>query len=161
MSGNSWTADEIAELRRYLELEYSPYQISQMIGNHSRNSVIGKAWRLGLRFSGRPRRMIPLQWGSPATLPLQPLASVKPQARETPGASSLEMHPTVSADMVGEVLPSVPFPQIPRYQSKPTPTVLVTELVRRPRYKVVLGASVTAQFCGDPPPGRSALGRPI
>lgn len=49
-----WTDDRISELKLYAEQGYTCSQIAAMIGNATRNSVIGKLHRLGLTTKNEP-----------------------------------------------------------------------------------------------------------
>lgn len=53
-SSFNWNNDNISQLVTLYAKGYSAKEIAKQIGAPSRNSVIGKAWRLGLKSKCRP-----------------------------------------------------------------------------------------------------------
>ena len=83
MLGNLWTDDQIAELTRFVATGLSASQIGRIMGV-TRNAIIGKVGRLGLRFRLSPgvqkkeRSMEPLPKPAPPDV-AEPLPSGEPQ----------------------------------------------------------------------------------
>ena len=80
----SWTEEKVAILRQYWGSGKSASEIAEMIGDMSRNAVIGKAHRLGL--AGRPSpikerkaKPKPVAQSAPAAAPSSPAPAPRPQ----------------------------------------------------------------------------------
>ncbi|RME67195.1 MAG: global cell cycle regulator GcrA-like protein, partial [Alphaproteobacteria bacterium] len=71
----SWTDERIAKLRKLWDDGLSASQIAQKLGNVTRNAVIGKAHRLGLKARPSPVKQ---ETPPPKAAPKKPKSAAKP-----------------------------------------------------------------------------------
>jgi GcrA cell cycle regulator len=119
----SWTDERIARLAKMWESGATASQIADELGGVSRNAVIGKAHRLGLK--ARPSPVKPNETPEPAAKPAPPPAATKPAAppprpaapAPKPAASAAPATPPASSAPAGTGAPASPAPQQPRIVS--------------------------------------------
>lgn len=120
----SWTDERIATLKKMWEGGATASQIADELGGVSRNAVIGKAHRLGLKArpspvkpnEDKPEPKAAASAEAPAPKPaakLPPRAPTPPAPRPTPVA---EARPTPANDTQSQPLPN-PTPAMPRIVS--------------------------------------------
>jgi GcrA cell cycle regulator len=117
----SWTEERIATLTKMWESGSTASQIAEELGGISRNAVIGKAHRLGLK-----PRPSPVKSADPGEKPAAPSAPAKkaPSApkppKQPPVAAADEPAPVKPVTAKLEVSPDSPGPDFP--PPMPTPT---------------------------------------
>lgn len=90
----SWTDERIAKLKDMWEGGSTASQIADELGGVSRNAVIGKAHRLGLKARPSPVKEKDRAAPAPAAAPVTPAAAARAPARQVPVAA----RPTPVAD---------------------------------------------------------------
>ena len=124
----SWTDERIATLTKMWEGGSTASQIAEELGGVSRNAVIGKAHRLGLKSRPSPvkanekpavtpaaEKPAPKAAPTPAPIPSAP----KPAARPAPSPAAVTPAPS-SASGADKPVPTQPIPDTPA----PTPRVV-------------------------------------
>src|SRR5690349_21663452 len=116
----SWTDERIATLKKMWEGGATASQIADELGGVSRNAVIGKAHRLGLKARPSPvtakeDKPEPKKAAAPAPAAPKPAAKIAlpPRARPEPAA---EPRPTPASDVQSQPLPN-PTANMPRVVS--------------------------------------------
>jgi GcrA cell cycle regulator len=115
----SWTDERIATLKKMWEGGSTASQIADELGGVSRNAVIGKAHRLGLK--ARPSPVKPNdekpepKKAAPAPAAKPPVAK-RPVPAPTPRAAEHEPRPSIHADTPSQPIPN-PTGAIPRIVS--------------------------------------------
>ena len=109
----SWTDERIERLTKMWEGGSTASQIADELGGVSRNAVIGKAHRLGLK--ARPSPVKPNEKPEPAPRAAKPVAEAPPRAA-APAAPRPAPAPSPS------VTPSIPL--IPGQTTKPQPRIV-------------------------------------
>ena len=109
----SWTDERIATLKKMWEGGSTASQIAEELGGVSRNAVIGKAHRLGLKSRPSPVKAAEKKKPAPKPKPVAKPVARKPAARpETPAAPA---RPASGASSTGAAagVPSQPLPNKP------------------------------------------------
>jgi GcrA cell cycle regulator len=111
----TWTEDRIATLTKMWESGATASQIADELGGVSRNAVIGKAHRLGLKARPSP---VKANEPKPAPKPAEAKPALKPAARpKAPvAADSAEDDGPAAAAVPSQPLPN-PTPDLPRIVS--------------------------------------------
>ncbi|MBA4162095.1 MAG: GcrA cell cycle regulator [Novosphingobium sp.] len=111
----SWTDERIEKLTKMWEGGATASQIAEELGGVSRNAVIGKAHRLGLK--ARPSPVKPNEKEAPA--PKAPKAEAAPRSapRPAPVPRPVTVAPAAAAPAGGETPAPVPAPNMPRIVS--------------------------------------------
>ena len=135
----SWTDERIEQLRSMWEKGLTASQIADELGGVSRNAVIGKAHRLGLKSRPSPVKATekapkPAKVATPAMPKPAPAATPRPTApvapRPAPVASRPEPKPVVEASGVGQSIgPGGVIRQGPGDQQAPIPPAPPRRLV--------------------------------
>ncbi|MCL4673140.1 MAG: GcrA cell cycle regulator [Sphingomonadaceae bacterium] len=124
----SWTDERIATLKKMWEGGSTASQIADELGGVSRNAVIGKAHRLGLKARPSPvkpnepkEKAVPAKADKPAAKPVakKPAAPPRPAPRPAPAAeerAEAAPPPAPRADIPSPPLPN-PTPDMPRIVS--------------------------------------------
>lgn len=124
----SWTDERIATLKKMWEGGSTASQIADELGGVSRNAVIGKAHRLGLKARPSPvkpnepkEKAVPAKADKPAAKPVakKPAAPPRPAPRPAPAAeerAEAAPPPAPRADIPSQPLPN-PTPDMPRIVS--------------------------------------------
>ncbi|WP_338425569.1 GcrA family cell cycle regulator [Sphingopyxis kveilinensis] len=121
----SWTDERIEQLRSMWEKGLTASQIADELGGVSRNAVIGKAHRLGLKSRPSPVKAMekapkPAKPATPAMPKPAPVAAPRPAApvapRPAPVASRPEPKPIAEASE-GTAAEAAPKPDAPRIVS--------------------------------------------
>lgn len=115
----SWTDERIEKLTKMWEGGATASQIADVLGGVSRNAVIGKAHRLGLK--ARPSPVKPNEKGdapAPAAKVAKPVAEAPPRTAPAPRAAPAAppprpaAAPPVAAAPAGDAPPAPPQPRI-------------------------------------------------
>ncbi len=121
----SWTDERIENLRKLWENGLTASQIADELGGVSRNAVIGKAHRLGLK--SRPSPVKAAEDPRPAA-PARPAAEriarpAPPRAapRPAPAPSPAAIAPTVAAATAASPVPTTPVDAAASDQPRPAP----------------------------------------
>ncbi|MGX7926966.1 GcrA family cell cycle regulator [Tsuneonella sp. HG094] len=125
----SWTDERIATLKKMWEGGATASQIADELGGVSRNAVIGKAHRLGLKSRPSPVKPTedkpePVKAATPAAkspvkkipLPVAPRPSAPPAPAAAPQARPVATQPGVSTDTPSQPLPN-PTANMPKIVS--------------------------------------------
>jgi GcrA cell cycle regulator len=112
----SWTDERIEKLTKMWEGGATASQIADELGGVSRNAVIGKAHRLGLK--ARPSPVKPNEKESAAPAPKAPKAEAAPRSapRPAPAPRPAAAAPAASTDG-GDAPAPAPAPNMPRIVS--------------------------------------------
>lgn len=105
----SWTDERIEKLTKMWEGGSTASQIADELGGVSRNAVIGKAHRLGLK--ARPSPVKPNEKEAPAPTPKAPKADLPPRPLPTPRAAPPRVA-APSANSADGAVPKAPSPRI-------------------------------------------------
>ncbi len=107
----SWTDERIATLTKMWEGGATASQIADELGGVSRNAVIGKAHRLGLKARPSPVKANEVK---PAAAPRKPVAEARPVARPKPPAAAAPAEEDDDEDgdtaFGASAIPSQPLP---------------------------------------------------
>jgi len=108
----SWTDERIATLKRMWEGGSTASQIAEELGGVSRNAVIGKAHRLGLKSRPSPVKANEKKAAAPAKKPAAPRPAPAPRAEAAPKAPVPSSKPEspVAAVASASTTPSQPLP---------------------------------------------------
>src|SRR3546814_1488389 len=82
----SWTDERIEQLRSMWEKGLTASQIADELGGVSRNAVIGKAHRLGLKSRPSPVKATDAKLAKPAKSPAAPKPAAAPPRAAVPAA---------------------------------------------------------------------------
>lgn len=117
----SWTDERIATLKKMWEGGATASQIADELGGVSRNAVIGKAHRLGLK--ARPSPVKPNEEkpeakkaAAPVAAPAKPVVKRPAPATPAPRTAEPEARPAPRADTPSQPIPN-PAPDTPRIVS--------------------------------------------
>lgn len=133
----AWTDERIEQLKTLWSKGSTASQIADELGGVSRNAVIGKAHRLGLK--ARPS---PVKTGEPIAATPLPEPRVEPQLRKTPTATVAEQPRPVSA-----ATRAVPVDLDPDADDEPV--VAVTPVASAPRVVSIGPGGFMRQGPGD------------
>lgn len=117
----SWTDERIATLKKLWEGGATASQIAEELGGVSRNAVIGKAHRLGLKArpspvqSGDKKKAAKTAAAKPAA-PRKPAIKKPVTSKPAPVAESKPAAPVARADIPSQPLPN-PTPDLPKIVS--------------------------------------------
>lgn len=92
----SWTDERIDTLRTLWENGLTASQIAETLGGVSRNAVIGKAHRLGLKSRPSPVKANDVA-ATPAPRPAAPRPTMPPREPQRPAAPTIAARPPVTA----------------------------------------------------------------
>lgn len=109
----SWTEERIEKLTKMWEGGATASQIADELGGVSRNAVIGKAHRLGLK--ARPSPVKPNEKEAPAAAPKAPKAEAAPRAAAAPAprpAPAAPRAPVAAPPVAAEAVPVKNTPRI-------------------------------------------------
>lgn len=108
----SWTDERIATLKRMWEGGSTASQIAEELGGVSRNAVIGKAHRLGLKSRPSPVKANEKKAAAPAKKPVAPRPAPAPRAEAAPKAPPPSPKPEAPAGQTAAsgTTPSQPLP---------------------------------------------------
>jgi GcrA cell cycle regulator len=108
----SWTDERIATLKRMWEGGSTASQIAEELGGVSRNAVIGKAHRLGLKSRPSPVKANEKKAAAPAKKPAAPRPAPAPRTEAAPKAPLPSPKPEAPAAPVAAAgtTPSQPLP---------------------------------------------------
>lgn len=130
----SWTEDRIEKLTKMWEGGSTASQIAEELGGVSRNAVIGKAHRLGLKSRPSPVKSADKSDGSastkvakPATPPAEPKApaAAKPAATKAPAPSPAPAAPVAAAPVAPVARPAAPAePAVQQASATPQPRIV-------------------------------------
>ena len=122
----SWTDERIATLKKMWESGSTASQIAEELGGVSRNAVIGKAHRLGLKSRPSPvkandKKKAPAKKAAPAPKPAAKKAPPKPVAKEAkpapkPQAEARPDAPKPADNATSQPIPN-PTPDLPKIVS--------------------------------------------
>ncbi len=107
----SWTDERIEKLTKMWESGSTASQIADELGGVSRNAVIGKAHRLGLKARPSPVKPNEKDAAAPAPVPKAPKADLPPRPLPTPRAAPPRVA-APSADLIEGAVPKAPSPRI-------------------------------------------------
>jgi GcrA cell cycle regulator len=107
----SWTDERIEKLTKMWESGSTASQIADELGGVSRNAVIGKAHRLGLKARPSPVKPNEKEAAAPAPVPKAPKADLPPRPLPTPRAAPTRVA-AASADLIEGTVPKAPSPRI-------------------------------------------------
>ena len=102
MKNFDWSLEWVAKLHRYFEAGLSASQIAAEMGIDSRNAVVGKLHRLGLK---RGYSVVPAKPRPRRTTPFRPpavLAPPPPKTAPAPAPASPQGHPIALLDLTNE-----------------------------------------------------------
>ena len=99
----SWTDERIATLKKMWEGGSTASQIADELGGVSRNAVIGKAHRLGLKSRPSPVKANEKKKAAPAKPKPAPKPAAKKAAPKPPPRSTARVEAAVSADRADTV----------------------------------------------------------
>ena len=109
----SWTDERIEKLTKMWEGGSTASQIAEELGGVSRNAVIGKAHRLGLKARPSPVKASEKDAAAPAVVPRAPKADAPPRPAPAPRPVAPRVAPLVTATGDGATpIPSTPMPRI-------------------------------------------------
>jgi len=113
----SWTDERIEKLTKMWEGGATASQIADELGGVSRNAVIGKAHRLGLK--ARPSPVKPNEKEAAAPAPKAPKAEAAPRSapRPAPAPRAPAAAPASAAPAGGDTPAPAPAPNMPRIVS--------------------------------------------
>ena len=138
----SWTDERIKKLTKMWESGATASQIADELGSVSRNAVIGKAHRLGLKARPSPVKPNETEAKAPAAKKAKAPAAAPAPAKETKPARPVK----IEAEPVAEPVESVAPPAAPVDQAVPPPAAAVPE---RPRIVSVGPGGFLRQGPGD------------
>jgi len=120
----SWTDERIEQLRTMWEKGLTASQIADELGGVSRNAVIGKAHRLGLKSRPSPVKATDAKPAKPAKSPAAPKPAAAPPRAAAPAAPrpaapppKPEPRPAVAAPPTPDGAAPAPKPDAPRIVS--------------------------------------------
>ena len=109
----SWTDERIEQLTKMWEGGSTASQIAEELGGVSRNAVIGKAHRLGLKARPSPVKANDEKAAAPAAVPRAPKADAPPRPAPAPRPVAPRVAPLVTATGDGATpIPSTPMARI-------------------------------------------------
>ncbi|MDX1703437.1 GcrA family cell cycle regulator [Altererythrobacter ishigakiensis] len=106
----SWTDERIATLKKMWEGGSTASQIAEELGGVSRNAVIGKAHRLGLKSRPSPVKANDKKKKAPAKKPAPKPAVKKAAPRAAPKPATQPAAKPTTAQASGASIPSQPIP---------------------------------------------------
>lgn len=106
----SWTDERIATLKKMWEGGSTASQIAEELGGVSRNAVIGKAHRLGLKSRPSPVKANDKKKKAPAKKPAPKPAVKKAAPRTAPKPATQPAAKPTTAQASGASIPSQPIP---------------------------------------------------
>lgn len=106
----SWTDERIATLKKMWEGGSTASQIAEELGGVSRNAVIGKAHRLGLKSRPSPVKANDKKKKAPAKKPAPKPAVKKAASRAAPKPATQPAAKPTTAQASGASIPSQPIP---------------------------------------------------
>ncbi len=106
----SWTDERIATLKKMWEGGSTASQIAEELGGVSRNAVIGKAHRLGLKSRPSPVKAGEKKKKAPAKKPVPKTAIKKTAAKPVAKPTEKPADKPVTAQASGASIPSQPIP---------------------------------------------------
>ncbi len=106
----SWTDERIATLKKMWEGGSTASQIAEELGGVSRNAVIGKAHRLGLKSRPSPVKAGEKKKKAPAKKPVPKTAIKKTAAKPVAKLTEKSADKPVTAQASGASIPSQPIP---------------------------------------------------